>query len=91
MPDFFKMPEKEIIILSTEISILLTDNLTSDQQNTLGNFLLSVGQNLILGAGQKALREKYREDKKNDQNDNDNQDKKNNKDNKSDEKTKGKS
>ena len=64
MPDFFKMPEKEIIILSAEISILLSDNLTSDQQNTLGNFLLSVGQNLILGAGQKALREKYCEDKK---------------------------
>ena len=76
MPDFFKMPEKEIIILSTEITILLSDNLTSGQQNTLGNFLMSVGQNLILGAGQKALREKYREDKKNNDNTNNKKDEK---------------
>ena len=81
MTDFFKMPEKEIIILSTEIAILLSDNLTSDQQNTLGNFILSVGQNLILGVGQKALREKYREDKKNNENKN-----KNNNKNKKDDK-----
>lgn len=57
MPDFFKMPEKEMIILSAEFAILLSDNLTPDQQNTLGNFLMSVGQDIILGAGQKEIRE----------------------------------
>ncbi|MCL1858691.1 MAG: hypothetical protein FWF92_05605 [Oscillospiraceae bacterium] len=63
MPDFFKMPEKEIILLSAEVAILLADNLTSDQQSTLGNFLMAVGQDIILAAGQKAIREKYFENK----------------------------
>ena len=57
MPDFFNMPEKEIIVLSAELAVLLSDNLTVDRQNTLGNFLMSVGQNIIVAAGQKALRE----------------------------------
>ena len=61
MPDFFKMPEKEIIILAAETAILFSDNLTADQQNTLGNFLMTVGQNIVLGAGQKAIRENNRD------------------------------
>jgi len=57
MPDFFRTPEKEIIALSAEIAVLLAGSLTVDEQNTLGNFLMTVGQNLVLAAGQKALRE----------------------------------
>jgi len=70
MPDFFKMPEKEIILLATEIAILLNDNLTTDQQNTLGNFIMTVGQNMVLGAGQKAIREQYYANNKDNKDDN---------------------
>jgi len=60
MPDFFKMSEKEIIILSAEIAVLFTDKLTVEQQNTFGNFLMSVGQLIIMGAEQKAICENSR-------------------------------
>ena len=56
MPDFFRMSEKEIILLSAEVAILLAANLTAGEQTTLGNFLMSVGQDIILGAGQKSIR-----------------------------------
>jgi hypothetical protein len=62
MNGFFDMHEKDIVLLAAAIAILLAENLTVDQQNTLGNFLSSVGQNIILGAGQKALCEKDRHD-----------------------------
>ena len=62
MLDFLKMPEKEMIILSAEVAILLTENLTVDEQNTLGNFLMGVGQNIIISAGQRALRENDKND-----------------------------
>ena len=55
MTGFFNMSEKDIILLAAAIALLLTENLTVDEQNTLGNFLLCVGQDIILGAGQKAL------------------------------------
>ena len=57
MNGFFDMREKDIILLAAAIAIIITENLTTDEQNTLGNFLSSVGQNIILGAGQKELRE----------------------------------
>lgn len=38
----------EFLILSTMISLSLSHNLTSYEQNLFGNFLMSVGQNLIL-------------------------------------------
>jgi len=57
MISFYKMPEKEMILLSAAIAVFLTENLTADEQNTLGNFLLSVGQDIILGANQITIRE----------------------------------
>ena len=65
MLNFFNMPEKEMIILSAEVAILLTENLTVDEQNTLGNFLMGVGQNIIISAGQKTIRENDKNDKNN--------------------------
>jgi len=59
------MSDKEIIILTALISLLLTENLTSDELNTLGNFLMCIGQNIISGAFQKDLCEnnnKYQPD-----------------------------
>ena len=63
MSSFYKMSEKEIILLSAVIAIFLTENLSVDEQNTLGNFFMSVGQNIILGANQKAIRENNKNDK----------------------------
>jgi hypothetical protein len=54
-----------MIILSASAALVLTENLNADEQNTLGNFLMAVGQNISSGAGQKELREKIREDEKN--------------------------
>jgi len=62
MNGFFDMHEKDIVLLAAAIALLLTENLTADEQNTLGNFLLTIGQDIILGAGQKALCEKDRYD-----------------------------
>jgi len=66
MLNFFKMSDKEIILLSAEIAILLIENLNVDEQNTLGNFLMSVGQDIILGAGQTAIRENNKNNNKTD-------------------------
>ena len=55
MTGFFNMPEKDIILLAAAIALLLGENLSIDEQNTLGNFLMCIGQNIILGADQKAL------------------------------------
>lgn len=60
MADFFRMSEKEMILLSASVAVLLTENLDSDEQNTLANFLMAVGQNISSGAGQKELREKIK-------------------------------
>ena len=65
MTDFFTMSEKEMILLSAAVAVLLAENLTADEQNTLANFLMAVGQNISSGAGQKELRDKIREDEKN--------------------------
>jgi len=59
------MPEKEIILLSAATAILLIENLDADEQNTLGNFLMSVGQNIVLAANQKAIRGQIQENQKN--------------------------
>lgn len=69
MIDFYKMPEKEIVLLSAAIAVLLTEDLNVDEQNTLGNFLMTVGQNIVLGAGQKEIRAKEKEKEKKDAND----------------------
>ena len=65
MTGFFDMSEKDMIILSAALAVLLTENLDADKQNTLANFLMLVGQNISSGAGQKELRDKLTEDKKN--------------------------
>ena len=61
MANFFRMSEKEMILLSASVAVLLAENLDSDEQNTLANFLMAVGQNISSGVGQKELREKLRD------------------------------
>ena len=57
MIDFFHMSDKDMILLSAAIALLLIDGLDADRQNTLANFLMTVGQNVSSASGQKALYE----------------------------------
>ncbi len=42
----------ELVTLATVISIWISQNLTSDEINTLGNFFTALGSNLTLISGQ---------------------------------------
>ena len=46
-----------MILLSAAVAILLAKNLNANQQNTLANFLMLVGQNISSGAEQAAKKE----------------------------------
>lgn len=49
---FFSLPPKQFSLLSSLIGILLIDNLDLDQQNSLGNFIVNVGQAILVSAAQ---------------------------------------
>ena len=48
---------EELVLIATAISIGLSKNLTTNQVNSLGNFLEMVGQNLLTIAAQRVLYE----------------------------------
>jgi len=49
---FFSLPPKQFSLLSSLIGIFLIDNLDTNQQNSLGNFLVNVGQAILTAAAQ---------------------------------------
>lgn len=49
---FFSLPPKQLALLSTLVGILLIDNLDVNQQNSLGNFIVNVGQAILVSAAQ---------------------------------------
>lgn len=49
---FFSLPPKQFSLLSTLIGIFLIDNLDLNQQNSLGNFIVNVGQAVLTAAAQ---------------------------------------
>lgn len=49
---FFSIPPKQYALLSTLLGILLTGNLDLNQQNSLGNFIVNVGQAILTAAAQ---------------------------------------
>ena len=49
---FLNLPPEQFLLLSFIITMVLIAVLSADQQNSLGNFLSSVGQNLSTSAGQ---------------------------------------
>lgn len=49
---FFSLDPVKFSLLSSLIGILLIDNLNPDQQNSLGNFVVNIGQNLLTAAAQ---------------------------------------
>ena len=57
MNDFFNMSGSQIILISALTALLLADGLTADEQRTLGDFLMCVGQNIIASSDQKTLLE----------------------------------
>jgi hypothetical protein len=48
----FSLSACKFSLLASLLGILLIDNLNLDQQNSLGNFLENVGQNLLTAAAQ---------------------------------------
>ena len=49
---FFSLEPVKFSLLSSLIGILLIDNLNQNQQNSLGNFIVNIGQNLLTAAAQ---------------------------------------
>ena len=49
---FFSLSPVKFSLLASLLGVLLIDNLDLDQQNSLGNFLENVGQNLLTAAAQ---------------------------------------
>jgi prefoldin subunit 5 len=47
-PEFFELNESQQILLLTVLTYLLADDLNANQLNILGNFIESLGQNLLL-------------------------------------------
>lgn len=54
---FFSIPPVEFSLLASLIGILLLKYLNYDQQNSLGNFLVNVGTNMLTAAAQGQLQE----------------------------------
>lgn len=55
---FFSLPPKQFALLSSLVGILLIDNLDLNQQNSLGNFIVNVGQSILTAAAQGQFTEK---------------------------------
>jgi len=49
---FFSAGGNEFALLSSLIGIVLTKDLTIDEQNSLGNFLVGIGQTMMTAAAQ---------------------------------------
>lgn len=66
---FFKMSPKQLVLLSSLVGILLIDNLDLNQQNSLGNFIVDVGQAILTAAAQGQLLKSSESQNDNSQND----------------------
>lgn len=51
----FSIPPEQFTALAALIGFLLADDLSIDEQNSLGNFLIAIGQILVTIASQKAV------------------------------------
>ncbi|NLY74260.1 MAG: hypothetical protein GX075_03050 [Firmicutes bacterium] len=54
---FFSIPPGPFTILANLIGVAFAKNLNSDQQNSLGNFLLSIGQSIATYGAQQSLQQ----------------------------------
>ena len=46
------LPPKQFALLSSLLGIILKDDLNTDQQNALGNFIVNIGQSILTAAAQ---------------------------------------
>lgn len=60
---FFNLPPKLMTALGTVLGFAMLDDLTADQQNSLGNFLMLIAQILETSANQKTLLRDLESDK----------------------------
>ncbi len=51
----FSIPPEQFTVLATAIGFLLANDLDMNEQNSLGNFLMAIGQVLVTIASQKAI------------------------------------
>jgi hypothetical protein len=49
---FDNIPPKQFALLATLLGLILVDVLNDNEQNSLGNFLVSIGQTLMTNASQ---------------------------------------
>lgn len=54
---FFNIPPGPFAILANLIGIALAKNLNTDQQNSLGNFIMSIGQSIATFSAQQSLQQ----------------------------------
>lgn len=54
---FFNIPPGQFALLANLIGIAFAKNLNSDQQNSLGNFFMSIGQSLATFNAQQSLQQ----------------------------------
>ena len=57
MPGFFSLSPNQLAILAAVVAIVLTENLNLNEQNSLGNFLQTVGQSMLTVNAQQQLLE----------------------------------
>jgi len=53
MFDFTQLSPNETILLAAVIAILISEGLTTDEQNFIGNLLVAIGQNILTIAAQR--------------------------------------
>ncbi|TCO76858.1 hypothetical protein [Marinisporobacter balticus] len=54
---FFNLPPEQFTLLAYLVGALLAQNLDSDEQNSLGNFVEAVGQAILTIAAQEQLQQ----------------------------------
>jgi len=52
VPYFLSLPPKQFALLSSLLGLILIDNLDLEQQNSLGNFIVNIGQFILTTAAQ---------------------------------------
>lgn len=58
---FILLPPDDFILIATFLGLMISRNLSIDEQNALGNFLLTIGQTIVTFAGQKEFLESQEE------------------------------
>lgn len=48
----FSLPPKQFALLSSLLGIVIIDDLSVEQQNAIGNFLVNIGQTILTAAAQ---------------------------------------